>query len=147
MVGGGIERFSGWGVAKRRPQSEREVSERRHGQLMKGHLAIGSLEGRLETPASPGVHAFGIRDSITNRLILCECDRETHDVAIGLHDMRVSASGMIRYDANGEAISMRAEEVHVIGAKPLPQPDDIIGLFASHKIDADEWSEYVREGW
>ena len=30
---------------------------------------------------------------------------------------------------------------------PLPQAKDILGLFADHKIDTDEWSKFVREKW
>ena len=38
-------------------------------------------------------------------------------------------------------------EVHPLGAGPLPQPKDIRGLFADHKIDTEEWAKFVRERW
>ena len=110
-------------------------------------VALGSLEGRLEALTVHSSIAFSIYDSITNRRILCRCSRETLDAAIEHFDRRVSVSGEIQFNARGEATSMEVDEVHPLGEGPLPQAKDIRGLFADYKIDADEWSEFVREGW
>lgn len=110
-------------------------------------VALGSLEGRLEALTVHGSIAFSIYDSITNRRISCGCSRETLNAVIKYFDKRVSVSGEIRFNARGEATSMRVDDVRPLGTGPLPQPEDIIGLFADHKIDTDEWSKFVREKW
>ena len=110
-------------------------------------VALGSLEGRLEALTVHGSIAFSIYDSITNRRIRCDCSRETLDVAMKHFEKRVSVSGEIRFNARGQATSMKVDEVHPLGTGPLPQAKDILGLFADHKIDTDEWSKFVREKW
>ena len=111
------------------------------------HIAIGSLEGRVEALTVHGAIAFSIYDRTVNRLIPCECSRETLDAAIAHFDKRVSVRGEIRFDARGKVTSMKADEVHPLGTGPLPQAEDICGLFADHKIDTEEWSKFVRERW
>ena len=111
------------------------------------HIALGSLEGRIEALTVHGAVAFSIYDSTVNRLTPCECSRETLDLAITHFDKRVSVRGEIRFNARGEVASMKADEVHPLGTGPLPQPKDIRGLFADHKIDTEEWSKFVREKW
>ncbi len=110
-------------------------------------VAIGLLEGRLEALTVHGAIEFSIYDSITNRRIPCGCNRETLDAAIQHFENRVSVSGEIRFNARGEASSIKVDEVHPLGTGPLPQAKDILGLFADHKIDTDEWSKFVREKW
>ena len=110
-------------------------------------VALGSLEGRLEALTVHGAIEFSVYDSITNRRIRCSCSRETLDAAIKHFGKRVSVSGAIRFNALGEATSMNVDEVHPLGTGPLPQAKDILGLFADHKIDTDEWSKFVREKW
>ena len=110
-------------------------------------VALGSLEGRLEALTVHDSIAFSIYDSITNRRISCGCSRETLNVAIKHFEKRVSVSGEIRFNARGEATSIKVDEVHPLGTGPLPQAKDIRGLFADHKIDTDEWSKLVREKW
>ena len=94
-----------------------------------------------------GTITFSIYDSTTHHLIPCECSRETLDAAVKHFEKRVSVSGEIRFNARGEATSMKVDEVHPLGTGPLPQAKDILGLFADHKIDTDEWSKFVREKW
>ena len=112
-----------------------------------GSVALGSLEGRIEALTVHHAIAFGIYDSTVNRLTPCECSRETLDVAIMHFDKRVSVRGEIRFNARGEVKSMKADEVQPLGTGPLPQPKDIRGLFADHKIDTEEWAKFVREKW
>ena len=109
--------------------------------------AFGSLEGRIEALTVHDSIAFSICDSVTNRLTPCECSRETLKAALKHFDKRVSVRGEIRFNARGEATSMKVDEVHPLGTGPLPQAKDIRGLFADHKIDTDEWSKFVREKW
>ena len=111
------------------------------------HVALGSLEGRIEALTVHRAIAFSIYDSTVNRLTPCECSRATLDAAIMHFDKRVSVRGEIRYDARGEVASMKADEVHPLGTGPLPQLKDICGLFADHKIDTEAWAKFVRERW
>ena len=110
-------------------------------------VALGSLEGRIEALTVHGAITFSIYDSTTNQLIPCECSRETLDAAMQHFEKRVSVCGEIRFNARGEATSMKVDEVHPLGTGPLPQTKDILGLFADHKIDTDEWSKFVRKKW
>ena len=108
-------------------------------------VAFGSLEGRLEAVTIHDSIAFSIYDSITSRRILCSCSRETLDLAIRHFDKRVSVSGEIKFTVQGDATSMKVDEVRPLGTGALPQARDIRGLFASHKVDINEWSKFVRE--
>ena len=108
-------------------------------------VAFGSLEGRLEAVTIHDSIAFSIYDSITSRRILCSCNRETLDLAIRHFDKRVSVSGEIKFNNQGDATSITVDEVRPLGTGSLPQARDIRGLFASHKIDIGEWSKFVRE--
>ena len=110
-------------------------------------VAFGSLEGRLEAVTVHNSTAFSIYDSTTGRRILCNCNRETLDSAIKHFDKPVSVSGEVTFSVQGEATSMRVDEIRPLGIGPLPQAKDIRGLFSAHRIDIDEWSRFVREGW
>ena len=110
-------------------------------------VALGSLEGRIDALTVHDSIAFSIYNSVTNRLTPCECSREMLNVAIMHFDKRVSVRGEIRFNARGEATSIKVDEVHPLGTGLLPQAKDILGLFADHKIDTDEWSKFVREKW
>ena len=110
-------------------------------------VALGSLEGRLEALTVHDAIAFSIYDSITNRRIMCRCNRETLDLAMKHFEKRVSVSGEIRFNARGEATSMKVDEVRPLRTGPLPQAKDIRGLFSDYQIDGDEWSKFVREKW
>lgn len=108
-------------------------------------VAIGSLEGTLEALTIHRSVAFSIYDSITGRRVECRCDRGTLDAAIEHLGHRVSVSGEINYSAKGDATSIRVDAVRALGTEPLPQPEDIRGLFSKHKIDIKEWARFVRE--
>ena len=143
---GSLSVFGGDGAESRQvPVSQRLVA---HVDELLGaaSVAFGSLEGRLEALTVHDSIAFSIYDSITNRRIRCDCSRETLDVAMKHFGKRVSVSGEVRFNL-GEATSMKVDEVHPLGTGPLPQTKDILGLFADHKIDTDEWSKFVREKW
>ena len=110
-------------------------------------VAFGSLEGRLETVTVQDSIAFSIYDATTGRRILCNCNRETLNSAIKHFDKRVSVSGEVTFNVQGEATLMRVDEIRPLEIGPLPQAKDIRGLFSAHRIDIDEWSRFVREGW
>lgn len=148
MDGQGNEQRLGFsGAAHRRVAISKRLVAHVDELIGTASVALGSLEGRLEALTVHDSIAFSIYDSTTNRRIFCGCSRETLNAAIKHFDKRVSVSGEIRFNARGEATSMKVDEVHPLGTGPLPQAKDIRGLFANHKIDSDEWSEFVREGW
>ena len=101
-------------------------------------VAIGSLEGTLETMTIHDSIAFSIYDSITNRRTLCRCSRETLDFAIKHFGERMSVSGEIKFNVRGEPMSMRVAELRPLGDGLLPQPEDIRGLFSDDKVDMDQ---------
>ena len=144
---GSLSVFGGDGAESRQvPVSQRLVA---HVDELLGaaSVAFGSLEGRLEALTVHGAVEFSIYDSITNRRIPCSCNRKTLDAAMQHFEKRVSVSGEIRFNAHGEATSVKVDEVHPLGVGPLPQAKDIRGLFADYKIDTEEWSKFVREKW
>ena len=143
----GLSIFGGSGTAPRRVAISKSLVAHVDELLGAASVAIGSLEGRLEALTVHGTIEFSIYDSITNRRIPCGCNRKTLDAAMQHFENRVSVSGEIRFNARGEATSIKVDEVHPLGTGPLPQAKDILGLFADHKIDTDEWSKFVREKW
>ena len=107
--------------------------------------AIGSLEGTLEAVTIHDTVAFSIYEAITNRRVECKCDRETLDSATRYSGKRVSVSGLVSYNEQGAATSIKVDEVRTLGNARLPQAKDIRGLFSEHKVDIDEWARFVRE--
>ena len=107
--------------------------------------AIGSIEGTLEAVTIHDTVAFSIYEAITNRRVECKCDRETLDSATRYSGKRVSVSGLVSYNEQGTATSIKVDEVRALGNASLPQAKDIRGLFSEHKVDIDEWARFVRE--
>ena len=143
---GSLSIFGGDGAVSRQVPISQRLAAHVDELLGAASVAFGSLEGRIEALTVHDSIAFSIYDSITNRRIRCDCSRKTLDVAMKHFGKRVSVSGEVRFNL-GEATSMKVDEVHPLGTGPLPQTKDILGLFADHKIDTDEWSKFVREKW
>ena len=139
--------FRPGGLVMNRQGNERCLVAHDEDPIGAASIAFGSLEGRIEALTVHGAIAFSIYDPTVNRLTPCECSREMLNVAIMHFDKRVSVRGEIRFNARGEATSIKVDEVHPLGTGLLPQAKDILGLFADHKIDTDEWSKFVREKW
>ena len=108
-------------------------------------VAIGALEGTLETMTIHGATTFNIYDAINGRRIVCRCDRDSLFMAHKHFGKRVAVSGAVSYNAQGEATSIKVDSVRAFQTGPLPQAKDIRGLFAENKVDVDEWSRFVRE--
>lgn len=93
-------------------------------------VAVGSLEGTLEAVTIHDTVAFSIYDAITNHRVECKCDREILDLAITRHfGKRVSVSGLVSYNVQGDATSIKVDDVQALGNAYLPQANDIRGLF------------------
>lgn len=108
-------------------------------------VAIGALEGTLETLTIHGATTFSIYDSITGSRLVCNCDRKALDLAIRYFGQRVSVSGEVNYDSQGAATSIKVDAIQAFPTGPLPQAKDIRGLFSEHKVDIDEWARFVRD--
>ena len=108
-------------------------------------VAVGSVEGALEALSIHGGVQFAIYDAITDRRIQCKCDRETLDQVIGYLGCRLSVSGEVRFNVQGEPTSIRVDSFSPLGRGPLPQAKDMRGLFSDDQVDINEWSRYVRK--
>ena len=107
--------------------------------------AIGSVEGTLEALTIHKTTAFSVYDAITARRVPCNCSREILNKAMEHFGKRVSVSGEIKFNVQGEVISIKVSEFLPLGEGSLPQAKDVRGLFADNKVDIDEWSRLVRE--
>ena len=69
----------------------------------------------------------------------------------GVREVMEVYGGWRRADKALEAYRVARKRAWIVTTSdrtnPLPQAKDILGLFADHKIDADEWSKFVREKW
>lgn len=110
-----------------------------------GTVAVGSVEGTLETVTIHGGTSFNIYDTITHRRVRCVCDRERLDELEGCLGSRVLVEGEIRYNVQGQPISIKVENHRVLrSVEELPQATDIRGLFSRNKIDTAKLSESLR---
>lgn len=107
-------------------------------------VAIGALEGRLEALTIHDTIAFSIYDAATGRQVVCKCDRDAFDLAKQHFGKRVSVSGELGYNAQGEATSIKVDMLRAM-TEDLPQVKDIRGLFSEHKVDIESWSRLVRD--
>lgn len=107
-------------------------------------VAIGALEGRLEALTIHDTIAFSIYDAATGRQVVCKCDRDAFDLAKQHFGERVSVSGELGYNAQGEATSIRVDMLRAM-TEDLPQAKDVRGLFSEHKVDIESWSRLVRD--
>ena len=108
-------------------------------------VAVGSLEGTLEALSIHGGVEFAIYDAITDRRIRCKCDRETLNQVMEYLGHRLSVGGEVRFNVQGEPMSIKVDSFLPLGRGPLPQAKDMRGLFSDDKVDIDEWSRYVRK--
>ena len=57
----------------------------------------------------------------------------------------MSVSGEVRFNVQGEPVSVKVASFLPLGHEPLPQAEDMRGLFSNDRIDVEEWSRYVRK--
>lgn len=104
----------------------------------------GSVEGTLEALTIHGQNAFAVYDAITGKRIECVCDREMLEHAIEHLGKRVLVRGEIRRPGDGKSKMVIVEAFRRLGVGPLPQAEDVQGMFADDPVDIEEWSRYVR---
>lgn len=142
----GLAIFGGSEAKRRRVTVSRRLVSHVDELIGTASAAFGSLEGRLEAVTIHDSVAFSIYDSITNRRVVCKCDRDALDLAIKHFGKRVSVSGEVSYNVQGEATSIKVDAIQAFQNDPLPQAKDIRGLFSEHKVDIKEWARFVRDG-
>ena len=108
-------------------------------------LEYGSVEGTLEALTILGRDAFAVRDAVTGKRIECICDRPTLERVTEHLGKRALVRGEIRRPGDGEVKRVIVEGFRLLGVGPLPQTEDVRGMFADDPVDIEEWSRYVRE--
>ena len=108
-------------------------------------VAVGSVEGAMEALSIHNGEEFAVYDAITDRRIRCICDREMLNQVMAYLGGRMSVSGEVRFNVQGEPVSVKVTSFLPLGHESLPQAEDMRGLFSNDKIDVDEWSRYVRK--
>ncbi len=71
----------------------------------------GTVEGRLETLSARGGPHFVIYEPIWDRGVRCTVPDDLVDATGAMWRQRVAAHGMVRYDAEGRPMSIRADTV------------------------------------
>lgn len=143
--GAGIELSASGGPAGERVQVLSGRIEAHGRQMLRRPREYGSVEGTLGALTIHGRNAFSVYDAITGKRIECVCDRETIEEVIQHLGKRVSVSGELRYGSDEEPKKVLVEDFRLLGVGPLPQAEDVRGLFADDPVDIEEWSRYVRE--
>ena len=111
-------------------------------------VAIGSIEGTLETLNVHGRTSFIVYDLITGRRVDCRCDQETLEQLTipGNYRRRIVVTGEIHFNVQGLPMSMKVGSHRFLKDRSdLPQVGDIWGLFKDNPIDLKEWGKMVRE--
>ena len=108
-------------------------------------VAVGSIEGAMEALSIHKGEEFAVYDTISDRRIRCLCDREMLNQVMAYLGSRMSVSGEVRFNVQGEPVSVKVASFLPLGREPLPRAEDLRGLFSDDRIDVDEWSRYVRK--
>lgn len=143
--GGGITLSASGGPEGERVQVVSGRVEAQARQALRRPREYGSVEGTVEGLTIHGRNAFSVYDSITGKRVECVCDRETIEKIIEHLGKRVNVRGEFRYGSDEEPKKVIVEDFQLLGVGPLPQAEDVRGLFADDPVDIEEWSRYVRE--
>ena len=144
--GAGIELSASGGPAGGQTQVLSGRVEAHGRQMLRRPREFGSVEGTLEALTIHGRNAFSVYDAITGKRVECVCDREMLEQVVEHLGKRVLVRGEIRHPGDGKSKRVLVEGFRLLGVGPLPQADDVRGLFADDPVDIEEWSRYVREG-
>ena len=148
IANGKVERIIVSGKAKNATQQSVSISPRivEHVDKVIGtsSVAIGAVEGVLETLTIHGGATFAIYDVIASRRIECICNRETLDDLLLHLEKRLLVKGEVRFNIGGEPTSVKVESFRLLEGEDLPQAKDLRGLFSKDKVSIDEWSQFVR---
>jgi hypothetical protein len=94
------------------------------------HQALGSIEGKLETISARGQLQFVVYDSLYDRGVNCFMKDEIMSDAIKAFRKRVAVSGMVQYDKEGRAVSIRVDSIREFkDVADLPPIHELRGIF------------------
>ena len=103
----------------------------------KQRTALGSIEGRLETISSHDGFRIVIYDALSRRAVKCVVPQEKFSEAHKAFNRRVSVSGKINYDRNGQPISVNAFEIRVFKeVSELPTVESLRGILKDRPVPA-----------
>lgn len=89
----------------------------------------GSILGRLDTIAVHHDNEFRVWDENSNRAVRCRFDPSMEDEVKRLLRQRVLVSGMVAFNARGQAVSVAAERLTEYETTPLPTIKEMSGFF------------------
>jgi len=149
LINGHIERISlfgnpGQGETKRLRLTQR-IAANVDQLIGPSEVALGSVEGTLETLNIHGANSFNVYDVITHRRIRCLCSREVLKELVSQFEKRILVKGEVKFNVQKQPISVKVSGYRVFDRKDLPQGKDIRGLFSKNKINTEELSEYLRD--
>lgn len=106
------------------------ISQEAENALETRRTSYGSVEGRAEL-LNGFQDSFDITDSMTGSRIRCYCSKEMLS-EIARHDWEqcVIVTGEITEGPNGNPRSVKVERYRPLGRGPLPQVEDLLGLYA-----------------
>ena len=89
----------------------------------------GTIEGKLWDIKEKGSLKFMVEDNLTHRSAECIFDEDALDDVQDAFRHRVSVTGVIRYKANGEPVSIDVEELYVFPEEhELPTIAEMMGI-------------------
>jgi hypothetical protein len=91
--------------------------------------AIGSVEGTLETISVHKQRKFIVYHALTNKAVTCRIgdDEDMLRTAINALGERVVAIGTVQFNAKGETVRVRADDIRLLGKGTLPTTRELAG--------------------
>lgn len=113
-------------------------------------LALGSVEGAIETISIHGKPKFIIYQRRTRKAVTCQFDREKwFDKVRNIMGQRVIVSGMVHYNPKGEPLRVQLENIRQMrGKDELPTIQEISGSDPDFTGDltTEEYIKRLRNG-
>lgn len=110
---------------------------------------IGSVVGKLEVISVHGPPRFNVYDSATKRAVRCRFDSERLDEVAAALGKRVSVTGIVHRNANGDPLRVERPELRLLpDDAELPTTRDLIGLVPdlTDGLSAEEHVRRLRNG-
>ena len=113
-------------------------------KILKPHFkAIGSVTGKLEVISVHREPKFNVYDVVTKKAVSCRFDRGRLDEVKAALGRRVSVTGIVYRNANGDPIKVERPELRVLPTT-TPGVRDLIGLVPDMSGE-DSAEEYIRK--
>ena len=109
----------------------------------------GSILGRLDTIAVHHDNEFRVWDENSSRAVRCRFDLDMEDEVKRLLRQRVLVSGMVAFNARGQAVSVAVERLTEYETSPLPTIKEMSGFFkksGESDFSVGRYLEHLRYG-